>query len=327
MPTNASLGKISAPVSLIDYNTGNELSITSSGYLTANITTAADKSGSGTITALNGTVAVTTNGCSTVVFNITGTWVATVTVQATVDGINWFNTFFNLPSTGETVFYQVGNNNTLIVNCGGYQQVRLIAIAFTSGTVNVAYNAGAGLQDLQVRSYNAADFNATVTPIALTKGTQGTTGFSVQNLKDAGRTYVTFTADTVAGVTSETLMSMTQNKQGSITASQTNYTITSGKTLRIQSITIAVQAGTGAGEWVRVKIRHNTAGATTTSSALVYTVGCGNTAATTATSGEISVPIPDGLEIFGNGTQTIGITHISSATTNVESVTVCGYEY
>jgi len=172
----------------------------------------------------------------------------------------------------------------------------------------------------------AANLNATVVGPTLTKGTQGATGFSVQNLKDAGRTYVTFTSDAVAGVTSETLLTMTQNRQGS-TSSASTYTPTSGKTLRIQSITVGVQSGAGAGEWVRVKFRHNTAGATTTSSALVYTVACGTPQNQAATGGQVTAPIPDGLEIFGDGTQTIGFSHISSATTNVESITICGYEY
>jgi hypothetical protein len=185
--------------------------------------------------------------------------------------------------------------------------------------------------DLSTINANITDGNlrgtVIVTPPTLTKGTQGSTGFSTQNLKDAGRTYITFTADAVAGVVAETLLTFTVNKQGTATASQTNYTVTSGKTLRIQAITIGVQAGAAAGEWVRVKLRHNTAGATTTASSLVLTAACGTGGATTAGMGEESFPLPDGLEIFGNGTQTIALTHISSATTNVESITLVGYEY
>jgi hypothetical protein len=133
--------------------------------VTTNVTsivTASDKTGSGTITALNGTVNITTNGCSSIIFNVTGTWVATVYVEATVDNVNWFQILYNLPGISETVYYSFGNNNTLLVNCGGYLAVRLRAAAFTSGTISIAYNAGAGLQDLQVRSYNAVAFNATV---------------------------------------------------------------------------------------------------------------------------------------------------------------------
>lgn len=102
-----------------------------------------DRTGSGTITALNGAITFSTQGCSGVVFNITGTWVATLQAEATVDGTNWFTVGAYIPSSNSTVG-GIFANTQAYVGCGGFAQVRLIATAYTSGTANVAYDASAG---------------------------------------------------------------------------------------------------------------------------------------------------------------------------------------
>lgn len=153
-------------VEIVQSATQNRMAISANGALPPR----SDVTNTGTITALNGAVTVATNGCSTVVFNVTGTWVATVSVQATSDGVNWFSTLYNTPGTGDIEFISVTNPNTLVVNCGGYLQVRLIATAFTSGTVAIAYNAGAGVNSLEVVSLNAASFATTATLKAVNLG-------------------------------------------------------------------------------------------------------------------------------------------------------------
>ncbi len=50
---------------------------------------------------------------------------------------------------------------------------------------------------------------AAITPPTLTKGTQGATGFSTQDLKDAGRVLKTYTVSALATVTTEALISLT----------------------------------------------------------------------------------------------------------------------
>jgi len=116
---------------------GTKLTINSDGSLNAKLPTTTN---TGTITAVNGNVAVATSGFATVVFNITGTWVASLTTQGTVDGTNWF-TVNGLGMNGSTIT-PISSNNTLIVPCAGLLQVRILATAFTSGTVNVAYGVG-----------------------------------------------------------------------------------------------------------------------------------------------------------------------------------------
>ena len=41
----------------------------------------------------------------------------------------------------------------------------------------------------------------------------------------------------------------------------------------------------------------------------------------------MSMDIPDGLEIAGNGTVSIGLSHLDQATTNIINLTSDGYEY
>lgn len=192
-------------------------------------------------------------------------------------------------------------------------------VGLTDGTGN-ALTSSSGALNQNLSSVG------TVSVAATSKGTQATNFIPVQMPNNTGRSYITFTANAVAGVAAETLLTFTTNKQGTATAGQTNYTPTSGKTLRITGIMINVLSGAGAGAWTRVLVRHNTAGATTTASPLVFVAGTGTTNANAVSYGD-SFPVPEGLEIYGDGTQTIGISHISSATTAVESITVFGYEY
>lgn len=120
-----------------------------------------DQAGTGTITALNGTVTATTTGAGSVVFNVLGTWVATLTIQATVDGTNWETANGNIIALDDTVQF-FSTNAFVVVPCGGFSKVMLIATAFTSGTVNVAWNSGAGTNVTPVFNNVAAAFNAQV---------------------------------------------------------------------------------------------------------------------------------------------------------------------
>jgi hypothetical protein len=146
-------------VEIVQSATLNRLAISSNGALPPH----SDVTGTGTIVALNGAVTVTTNGCGTIVFNVTGTWVATVQLEATTDGTNWFSTLYTTSGTSAVVFVSITGPNTLIVPCGGYEQVRLRASTYASGTVAVAYNTGVGANIMQVISANAASFNNTST--------------------------------------------------------------------------------------------------------------------------------------------------------------------
>lgn len=231
-----------------------------------------------------------------------------------------------------TVGQATGSNLHTVVDSGTITAVTAITNALPAGTNVIGHViADTGSTTTVTGNVNAVQsgtWNVNDVPPTLTKGTQGATGFSTQDLKDAGRQYLAFTAVGIAGVVAEALVSFTQNKQGTTTAGVTSYTITSGKTLRIQSVTLYIRSGAAAVANTTINLRHNTAGATIATSALVWT---GNTATSAAVSGTPGLPLqspfPDGIEFFGNGTQSIGLSHLSSATTNVESISIVAYEY
>lgn len=147
----------------------------SNGNILSNVTqqvTMSDRVGSGTVTALAGTVAAITNGCSTVNFLLSGTWTALLLIEGTVDnGVTW--TFLNGDADAtDTITTSVSTNTRLTVPCGGLQQVRLRAISYTSGTVAIAWNAGAGLALIETFS---SDRNGTGTITALNGTAVGNT--------------------------------------------------------------------------------------------------------------------------------------------------------
>lgn len=165
-------------------------------------------------------------------------------------------------------------------------------------------------------------------PVA-TKGAQASAQ-SVQSLKDSGRTFITLTAQALAGVTSETLIStFNLNKGGTYTTGSVgSYTITSGKTLRIQNISMSIRAGAAAVPFSRMTLRSNTAGATVATSNILWQgPEVFGISATSGVGGQVSVDFPDGLEVAGNGTISIGMSHLDQATTNVINISIVGYEY
>lgn len=132
------------------------------------LVTSSDKTGSGTIAALNGTIASTTNGCSIVSFNVTGTWVATIVVEGTIDaGVTWLPIDADVDAT-DTIISSFTTNSLVTINCASYSQVRLRASAYTSGTLAASWESGAGLSLVQVYNTNALSLKTTVVSPALT---------------------------------------------------------------------------------------------------------------------------------------------------------------
>lgn len=166
----------------------------------------------------------------------------------------------------------------------------------------------------------------TVTPPALTKATQGSTGFSTQDLKDAGRNYVILYAQLITGVTTEALATFTKNVAGTATTGQTAYTITSGKTFRIQSLSVQIVNTTTVANSCIYNVR--AAASVAASSPIVASCGCSAVGAVAGQKGFASLPIPDGMELTGNGTLQIGVSHLENVTTaSISSFTLNGYEY
>jgi hypothetical protein len=171
----------------------------------------------------------------------------------------------------------------------------------------------------------ANDSNVLVTPPTLTKGSQGSTGFAVQNLYDAGRARVSFTADRVTPAASDTLVTFVKNVSGTATTGQTTYTVSNGKTFRVTSIYVGIANTSTVSANVRVALRENTGGTCAASSAAVamLQVAAGNIAANEGADG--SLAIPDGWEF--PAADSVCISAIAAATTDTLTITVMGYEY
>lgn len=161
---------------------------------------------------------------------------------------------------------------------------------------------------------------------SVAKGTQGASAQTVQDLKDSGRSYVIFYAQLITGVTSEALATFTKNVNGTATTAQTAYTITSGKKFRIQSVSCQIVNTTTVANNIIINIR--AAASVAASSPIVFSIGASAVSAVAGVKGFASQDIPDGMELTGDGTLQIGISHLENVTTaSIASFTVTGYEY
>lgn len=217
------------------------------------------------------------------------------------------------------------NITTFITNLG--------AVADAAAANGATGSALAYLRSIK----DAATDTTTASPISaptLTKGTQSANGFSVQELKDAGRSTLCMTAQFAFAQTAETLLTMTVSVDGAATSTFGSRVITSGKKFRIQSVQIAVETlGSGtAPQRAYLRLRRNTAGATIASSALQTVWCCANNAAIVKSAAVADYEVPDGLEMNGDGTGTFGFTletpdWVTTTATGQAKITVIGVEF
>jgi len=100
-------------------------------------------SASGTLGVLNATVELHLTGSSGFALDVRGTFVATITVQGTIDGGNWF-TLSVLPAGSATNTALVSTATAAgawVGNANGLHAVRVIATAYTSGTATIVLRA------------------------------------------------------------------------------------------------------------------------------------------------------------------------------------------
>lgn len=155
-------------VEIVQSSTLNRLAISANGALPPN----SDPTGSGTITALNGTVVATVNGCSSIVISVTGVWVATLNIEGQASDGVWTQILGEIPLGSLTGSFTI--NGLVVVPCGGYFQVRIRAALFTSGTATITWNAGTGVNVVQPINLNPSALSATVYQIPATLGVTAT---------------------------------------------------------------------------------------------------------------------------------------------------------
>jgi hypothetical protein len=165
---------------------------------------------------------------------------------------------------------------------------------------------------------------ATTAP-TLTKGTQGANGWSVQDLKDSGRVSKIYSASAVAGVTTEGIMTLTPYSGVSAGSTATTFAVTSGKTLRLQSMVVTWRNNTAAAGGVTVRFRANSSGAAIVTFPVMFALNA-TTSLTTIGSGTTAfLDFPDGFEL--SGTMQFAITQIAVTAVVGFDISVIGYEY
>jgi hypothetical protein len=144
---------------------------------------------------------------------------------------------------------------------------------------------------------------------------------ATRELLNTGRQQVCLMWENLAGTTAETLIAFTTGSRAGVAlAPATAYTVSAGKTLRIQSLAFVFgQNGSSACNY-RARVRQ--AGSLLVTSPAIAGGGAGGPSNTCNT---LSVPLPDGLEIAAG--QQIGLTHIDSATGGIFSAYLVGFEY
>lgn len=113
--------------------------------------------GSGTITALNGSVVAGIAGYGSAIFNITGTWSGSLTSQATDGDGTWINVA-SLSNQSGLITQSTTINGSLEMNPAGWTQARLTATAWTSGTATITWSAGNGSHVIIPYSPNGINF-------------------------------------------------------------------------------------------------------------------------------------------------------------------------
>lgn len=101
--------------------------------------------GSGSLTASSQAVTLTLNGQANTAFQLTGTWTATVTFEASNDNTNWTSIYAYRASDNSISQTVTNSTNNDIYRCttAGFGYVRVRCSAYTSGTIAVTGIASA----------------------------------------------------------------------------------------------------------------------------------------------------------------------------------------
>ena len=206
-----------------------------------------------------------------------------------------------------------------------HTQINGTAIAVGSGVVTPGVQRVVLPTDVPLPAGTNA-IGTTLGPV-LTKGTQGSVGHSVQDLKDAGRVLVTFSGTLISGVTSEALINLFPIRDLSVGGPVATHAVTANKRLRIQTIVLSLRSTSTVNVGVLVRFRM-LAGSVLINSPVHNSVGGMSSNITPAVIGNAqtySITFPDGFEM--SGTMQFGLTQLASATSVTLDVHVTGYEY
>lgn len=215
-----------------------------------------------------------------------------------------------------------GANTIGAVNIAAAQT---LATVTTVGTVNAVTAITNALP-------TGANTIGTVNPPAITKGTQGATGVSTQDLKDAGRNAVHYyTIIPVLSTATDTLQSLTGTKAGAtVVATTTVAVVTTGKTFRVTRVA-ATYISTAVSGYGMVRLRFNTAGVVAITSPIAATLAVGSGAPVTANAANsVEASFSEAIEFVaatGIGISVQGFAAVTPAAVGYVLVSLTGYEY
>lgn len=156
------------------------------------------------------------------------------------------------------------------------------------------------------------------------KGTQAQTFIPVQEPKDTGRVVKIYEATATASTTTDTMATLTPLSAFTAGTTGTSFTVTAGKTFRIQTFSCTVRATAATAiSGINFRLRISASGAVTTATAASFTIALPTTAATANTGSSGQITFPDGLEL--SGTQQFGVS--MQATAGTFDIQIIGYEY
>lgn len=207
---------------------------------------------------------------------------------------------------------------------------RAILVAGSDGTnsrfitVKQASTAAVATDPSIVVSVSPNNTVSTTAP-TLTKGTQAVNGWSVQNLKDAGRVNKIFVATAATGATTEALVTLTPYSAMVAGGTATTFAVTAGKTLRLQSMSVTWRNNTAVAGGVTVRLRVNSAGAAIVTSPVILALNASTALATIGSGTTSFIDFPDGVEL--SGTMQLAITQVSVGAVVGYDVSLFGFEY
>jgi hypothetical protein len=118
-------------------------------------------------TSISADTAIPADGCGTLFFQVSGTFVGTVQVEGSVDGTNWYILPlrpFNVASKAIVLSTSSPGGNFIVMN-PGFPIVRQRATAYTSGTIGCVLNASNAVFDAGAE-WGAANQTGTITAAA-----------------------------------------------------------------------------------------------------------------------------------------------------------------
>lgn len=191
----------------------------------------------------------------------------------------------------------------------------------TIGAVTIATGAAA--------IGSLATGSATIGQVALVTGAAvigalatGTATIGQVQVVGAARTNIAITFASITGITTEALATLQINKAGTL-SSGTTYTVTTGKTLRVQSVNGHIVTTGATGQSAKITVRN--AAAVTVASPGYAVLFISAPAAVAAAGAQLGLPIPDGLE-FASATQ-LGVSHLETTANDTVNFALVGYEY